>query len=169
MTRAHFLQKFQKVCYVIEEKEELLTSINNFLNETVVLPPGDWDRENMIGINHILKLKQKKRERLEILERIRKEKEDEEKAMLLPAKEKEIVKREFEKKEEEFVGTFFDPLIWTRQPFGGVLNEFKQRFPLFVSDITDAFNPMCMAAIIFIFCSALSGAIAFGGLLGNFY
>ena len=35
-----FLQKFQKVCYIIEEKNELLLSINNFLDETVVLPPG---------------------------------------------------------------------------------------------------------------------------------
>jgi hypothetical protein len=26
---------------------------------------------------------------------------------------------------------------------------------------------MCLAAIVFIFCSALSGAIAFGGLLGD--
>ena len=60
----------------------------------------------------------------------------------------------------------FDPLVRTRTPFGGVINEFKQRLPLFKSDIVDAFNPMCAAAVIFIFCSALSGAIAFGGLLG---
>jgi len=33
-------QKFQEVCYVIEERNDLLNSINNFLDETVVLPPG---------------------------------------------------------------------------------------------------------------------------------
>jgi hypothetical protein len=134
------------------------------------LPPGDWDRENMIGISHILKLKQKKRERIQVLERMQKEKEEEDKALLMPAKEKEIEKKEFAKKEEAtLVETSFDPLVWTRQPFGGVINEFKQRSPLFLSDITDAFNPMCMAAIVFIFCSALSGAIAFGGLLGYLF
>jgi hypothetical protein len=54
----------------------LLLSINNFLDETVVLPPGDWDRENQIGLNQILKLKQKKRLRLEAMEKMRKEDED---------------------------------------------------------------------------------------------
>jgi hypothetical protein len=77
---------------------------------------------------------------------------------------KEMEKKEIERKPEKEA---FDPLVWTRVPFGGVINEFKQRAPLFKSDITDAFSPMCIAAIVFIFCSALSGAIAFGGLLGK--
>jgi hypothetical protein len=78
---------------------------------------------------------------------------------------KELEKKELERKPEKEV---FDPLVWTRVPFGGVINEFKQRIPLYKSDITDAFSPMCIAAIVFIFCSALSGAIAFGGLLGMY-
>ena len=61
----------------------------------------------------------------------------------------------------------FDPLVRTALPFGGIINEFKQRFPLLKSDVTDSFNVMCLAATIFIFFAALAGAIAFGGLLGN--
>ena len=61
----------------------------------------------------------------------------------------------------------FDPLVRTNVPFGGIINEFKQRFPLLKSDVTDSFNIMCLAATIFIFFAAISGAIAFGGLLGK--
>ena len=71
------------MCYGIEEKDQLLLSINNFLDETVVLPPGDWDRENQIGLKEILKLKQKKRLRLEVVERMKKEREEEERAKLV--------------------------------------------------------------------------------------
>jgi hypothetical protein len=61
----------------------------------------------------------------------------------------------------------FDPLVRTNVPFGGIISEFKQRIPHLKSDITDSFNAMCLAATIFIFFAALSGAIAFGGLMGT--
>ncbi len=62
----------------------------------------------------------------------------------------------------------FDPLVRTNVPFGGIISEFKQRIPHLKSDITDSFNAMCLAATIFIFFAALSGAIAFGGLMGTY-
>jgi solute carrier family 4 anion exchanger 2 len=52
-------------------------------------------------------------------------------------------------------------------PFGGVIREWRKRFPQYKSDIVDSFSPMCIAAVIFIFFAALSGAIAFGGLYGE--
>ncbi len=35
-----FFQPFQKVCYTMDERHDMLNSINSFLDETVVLPPG---------------------------------------------------------------------------------------------------------------------------------
>ena len=70
-------------------------------------------------------------------------------------------------KDQTGVDEPWDPLTWTSVPFGGLINELKQRLPYLKSDITDAFNPMCLGAIIFIFCSTLSAAVAFGGLLGK--
>ena len=81
-------------------------------------------------------------------------------------KEKEIDVCKVEKAEES-LDVPWDPLTWTSVPFGGLINEFKQRLPYLKSDFTEAFNPMCLAAIVFIFCSALSAAVAFGGLLGK--
>ena len=91
-------QKFQKVCYVIEEKSQLLLSINNFLDETVVLPPGDWDRENQIGIKEILKLKEKKRQRLEAMEKLKREKDEEERMKLVCEAEAESEKEDVDKR-----------------------------------------------------------------------
>ena len=93
-----FSQKFSKVCYEIEERQELLNAINNFLDETVVLPPGDWDRENQIGIKEILKLKEKKRQRLEAMEKLKREKDEEERMKLVCEAEAESEKEDVDKR-----------------------------------------------------------------------
>ena len=62
-----------------------------------------------------------------------------------------------------------DPLIITRSPylFGGVINDWKKRFPSYVSDFKDGLDSQVIATASFIFFACLSGAIAFGGLLGE--
>jgi solute carrier family 4 anion exchanger 2 len=62
-----------------------------------------------------------------------------------------------------------DPLRRTRIPFGGLVNDVKRRFPHYKSDIIEGFNLQCLAAAIFMYFAALSGAITFGGLMGKFY
>ena len=61
-----------------------------------------------------------------------------------------------------------DPLTRTGCLFGGVINDMKRRYPLYLSDITDAFNVQSIFAFIFIFFMCLSPCIAFGGLLSKF-
>jgi len=60
-----------------------------------------------------------------------------------------------------------DPLRRTRRPFGGLVNDVKRRFPLYWSDIKDGINMQSIAAAIFMYFAALSGAITFGGLMGK--
>lgn len=60
-----------------------------------------------------------------------------------------------------------DPLQRSGRLFGGLIRDVVRRYPQYVSDIKDAFNPQCMAAVIFIYFAALSPAITFGGLLGQ--
>jgi len=62
-----------------------------------------------------------------------------------------------------------DPLRRTRVPFGGLVNDVKRRLPHYKSDITEGFNLQCLAAAIFMYFAALSGAITFGGLMGKFH
>lgn len=60
-----------------------------------------------------------------------------------------------------------EPLRRSGRLFGGLIRDVTQRYPQYASDIRDALNPQCMAAVIFIYFAALSPAITFGGLLGK--
>ena len=51
--------------------------------------------------------------------------------------------------------------------FGGIFNDLKRRFKWYFSDFVDGLNSQCFAAAIFIYFAGLSGAVAFGGLLGE--
>lgn len=60
-----------------------------------------------------------------------------------------------------------DPLRRTGRPFGGLIRDVRRRYPQYLSDFRDALDPQCIAAVIFIYFAALSPAITFGGLLGE--
>ena len=59
-----------------------------------------------------------------------------------------------------------NPMMRTSTPFGGLIEDIKYRYMDYKSDILDGLNSQCLAATIFIYFAALSGAIAFGGLMG---
>merc|ERR1719295_1599262 len=50
------------------------------------------------------------------------------------------------------------------RPWAGIAGDFRKRAPWFLSDFIDGLNGQALAAMIFIYFAALSGAIAFGGL-----
>ncbi|XP_070416443.1 band 3 anion transport protein [Equus przewalskii] len=60
-----------------------------------------------------------------------------------------------------------DPLQRTGYLFGGLVHDIKRRYPHYLSDITDALSPSVLAVVFFIYFAALSPAITFGGLLGE--
>lgn len=136
-------QNFHDVAYRAESREEFLHAINDFLTESIVLPPGDWDHKTLLPIMDMAR----KRAHL----RLRKKQKQVEKEALLETKGK--------------VPT--DPLLRTGRPFGGLINDIKRRYPYYRSDITDSFNLQCLAAFVFIFFACLSPCIAFGGLLAE--
>ena len=78
-------------------------------------------------------------------------------------------KPDFEKPDVEKPGEeekkSYDPFTITRSPylFGGVINEWKKRIPLYLSDFKDGFDGQVISTALFIFFACLSGAIAFGG------
>ena len=41
----------------ISDRKELLTAINDFLDSSVVLPPGDWDSKNLLSMSEINELR----------------------------------------------------------------------------------------------------------------
>lgn len=147
--------QFHKIAYKADDRKILLSAINEFLDDSIVLPPGDWERQNLLQFDE-LKAKSDaiRKRKLKALS----EKgipEESSKSLLLP-------EAGGEKKPP-----YPDPLKRTRRPFGGLINDVKRRFPFFKSDITEGLNPQCMAAAIFMYFAALSGAITFGGLMSD--
>ncbi|KAM9789339.1 anion exchange protein 2a [Neosynchiropus ocellatus] len=60
-----------------------------------------------------------------------------------------------------------DLLSRSGRMFGGLVSDATRRYPQYLSDIKDALNPQCLAAILFIYFAALAPAVTFGGLLGE--
>ncbi|NXR89287.1 B3AT protein, partial [Hypocryptadius cinnamomeus] len=78
--------------------------------------------------------------------------------------QRELLRRRYQPLERLHIGDFLKDL---GRLFGGLVRDIRRRYPKYLSDIKDALNPQCLAAVIFIYFAALSPAITFGGLLGN--
>ncbi|XP_027945043.1 anion exchange protein 2 isoform X2 [Eumetopias jubatus] len=150
-------KQFHEAAYLADEREDLLTAINAFLDCSVVLPPSEVQGEELLrSVAHFQRQMLKKRE---------------EQGRLLPpgaglepksAQEKALLQM------VEVAGAVEDdPLRRTGRPFGGLIRDVRRRYPHYLSDFRDALDPQCLAAVIFIYFAALSPAITFGGLLGE--
>ncbi|KAK5643033.1 hypothetical protein RI129_009200 [Pyrocoelia pectoralis] len=145
-------QEFHNIAYEAYNRKALLSAINEFLDDSIVLPPGDWERQALLPIEEI-KAKS---------ERIRKRKEDALKKVDGLETKALLVSDDGGKKPP-----FPNPLERTRRPFGGLINDLKRRYPFYLSDIKNGLNPQCAAASLFMYFAALSGAITFGGLMSD--
>ncbi|XP_023949078.2 band 3 anion transport protein isoform X2 [Bicyclus anynana] len=152
---------FHSIAYKTDSRRDLLSAINEFLDDSIVLPPGDWERQALLPFEE-LRAKS---------EQIRKRKQD----ALQRKREADIVSPPLDDKKALLAaetGGFpekepDDPLSKTGRLFGGVIRDMKRRYPYYLSDFTDALNGQCAAATIFMYFAALSSAITFGGLLAE--
>lgn len=146
-------QQFHNIAYKADSRKELLSAINEFLDDSIVLPPGDWERQALLPIEEIkAKSDAIKKRKLNALK-----KEQEAQGIVKP-----LLAADGGDKKPPYP----NPLERTRKPWGGLINDLKRRFPHYKSDITDGLNAQCAAAAIFMYFAAVSGAIAFGGLTG---
>ncbi|XP_022257034.1 anion exchange protein 3-like [Limulus polyphemus] len=54
---------FHEVAYKAQERNDILHAINEFLDDSIVLPPGDWERKSLLPIQEIRRKNQELRER----------------------------------------------------------------------------------------------------------
>ncbi|XP_076829775.1 anion exchange protein 2a isoform X1 [Brachyhypopomus gauderio] len=141
---------FHEAAYLADERQDLLTAINSFLDCSVVLPPSEVGGEELLhSVARFQRDLLRKRHEQDVRLQAKEPKSPEDAALLPPLKPRD------------------DPLRRTGRPFGGVIRDARNRYPKYLSDFKDALNPQCMAAVIFIYFAALSPAITFGGLLGE--
>lgn len=151
-------KQFHEAAYLADEREDLLTAINAFLDCSVVLPPSEVQGEELLrSVAHFQRQMLKKREeqgRLLPTGAGLEPKSSQDKALLQMIEAADTVEED-------------DPLRRTGRPFGGLIRDVWRRYPHYLSDFRDALDPQCLAAVIFIYFAALSPAITFGGLLGE--
>ncbi|XP_065160163.1 band 3 anion transport protein isoform X3 [Atheta coriaria] len=145
-------QQFHNIAYSADNRKVLLSAINEFLDDSIVLPPGDWERQALLPIEEIKAKSQAIRKRKENALK----KQHGETKPLLTADGGDGKKPPFP-----------NPLERTKRPFGGLINDIRRRFPAYKSDILHGMNAQCAAAAIFMYFAALSGAITFGGLMSD--
>ncbi|XP_037665680.1 LOW QUALITY PROTEIN: band 3 anion transport protein [Choloepus didactylus] len=142
---------FRTDAYLAQSQGELVHSLEGFLDCSLVLPPTDAPSEQAL-------------------------------LSLVPV-QKELLRRRYLHSPAKPDPSFYkgldlnggpgvpggpeDPLQRTGWPFGGMVRDIRRRYPLYLSDITDALAPQVLAAVIFIYFAALSPAITFGSLLGE--
>ncbi|KAM4608673.1 anion exchange protein 3 [Polymixia lowei] len=149
-------KNFHEVAYFADDRQDLLNGINEFLDCSIVIPPSDVAGKDLL-----------------------KTVADFQKQMMAKRKERELKKhhsfspgteqdsKEMSPEEEEEGEQEVDPLKRSGIPFGGLIHDIRRRYPRYVSDIKDALDMQCVAAVIFIYFAALSPTITFGGLLGE--
>uniref|UniRef100_A0AAY4DU47 Anion exchange protein n=1 Tax=Denticeps clupeoides TaxID=299321 RepID=A0AAY4DU47_9TELE len=133
-------KNFHEVAYFADDRQDLLNGINEFLDCSIVIPPSDVEGKDLLKTVALFQ-----------------------KQILRKRKERENKKCLSQEEEELDV----DPLKRSGIPFGGLIHDIRRRYPLYMSDIKDAIDSQCIAAVIFIYFAALSPTITFGGLLGE--
>lgn len=152
---------FHNIAYKADDRKELLSAINEFLDDSIVLPPGKWDREHLLPFEEL-------KEKNEYI-RNRKNKAIEEKlkgqTLLSSEDEKKLLQAADETADKGPPDD--DPLKRTGRFFGGMINDLKRRIPMYKSDIKDGLNTETLAATLFLYFAGLATAITFGGLIGD--
>ncbi|XP_028316885.1 sodium bicarbonate cotransporter 3-like isoform X8 [Gouania willdenowi] len=136
---------FHDVAYKAKDRTDLLSGIDEFLDQVTVLPPGEWDPTIRIEPPKNVP-SQSKRKR-----------PSQPNGTASPA-------GELEKEEEHCAGP---ELQRTGRIFGGLIMDIKRKAPFYWSDIRDSFSLQCLASILFLYCACMSPVITFGGLLGE--
>ncbi|KAK3558667.1 hypothetical protein QTP86_023219, partial [Hemibagrus guttatus] len=135
---------FHDVAYKARDRTDLLSGIDEFLDQVTVLPPGEWDPTIRIEPPKNVP-SQMKRKRP-------------------PQPNGTVTSTELSHEEDHQPGP---ELQRTGRIFGGLVCDIKRKAPFYWSDLLDGFSLQCVASVLFLYCACMSPVITFGGLLGE--
>uniref|UniRef100_A0A6Q2ZFR4 Anion exchange protein n=1 Tax=Esox lucius TaxID=8010 RepID=A0A6Q2ZFR4_ESOLU len=145
---------FSDVAYKARDRDDLVAGIDEFLDEVIVLPPGEWDpkirieppkkvpsadmRKSVLNLNELGQVNGT--------------------AGGPAGGEDEEMPAPHELGEElQFTGRFC----------GGLWLDIKRKAPWLLSDFTQGIHIQSISAVLFIYLGCITNAITFGGLLGD--
>ncbi|KAG9353541.1 hypothetical protein JZ751_011657, partial [Albula glossodonta] len=135
------------VAYKARDRDDLIAGIDEFLDEVIVLPPGEWDpkirieppKKSVFSLNELGQMNGTA-------------------GGGGGAAEDEEMPAPHELGEE---------LAFTGRFCGGLFLDIKRKLPWFPSDFYEGFHIQSISAVLFIYLGCITNAITFGGLLGD--
>ncbi|XP_021047515.1 electrogenic sodium bicarbonate cotransporter 4 isoform X1 [Mus pahari] len=166
---------FSDVAYKARNREDLIAGIDEFLDEVIVLPPGEWDPNIRIEPPKKVPSADKRKSVFSLAE---------------PGQMNGSVGGggasaggggsgggaggsgaggvgSGDEAEMPAMHEIGEELIWTGRFFGGLRLDVKRKLPWFPSDFYDGFHIQSISAVLFIYLGCITNAITFGGLLGD--
>ncbi|XP_052566990.1 band 3 anion transport protein isoform X5 [Culex pipiens pallens] len=153
-------EHFHDIAYRADDRKDLLSAINEFLDDSIVLPPGKWERQALLPFDEL-------RAKSDMIRNRKKKAIDEKIKSKQPLMTSEEEKKLLAASDGDGKKPPKNPLEKTNRLWGGLFNDIKRRYPMYMSDIKDGLNAETLAATIFMYFAALSTAITFGGLASD--
>uniref|UniRef100_A0A8C9U552 Anion exchange protein n=1 Tax=Scleropages formosus TaxID=113540 RepID=A0A8C9U552_SCLFO len=136
---------FSDVAYKARDREDLIAGIDEFLDEVIVLPPGEWDPKIRI--------------------------EPPKKVPSADMRKSVFSLNELGQMNGTAGGgggsTRTEGESLDGRFCGGLFLDIKRKLPWLLSDFYDAFHIQSISAVLFIYLGCITNAITFGGLLGD--
>uniref|UniRef100_A0A7N9CU77 Anion exchange protein n=1 Tax=Macaca fascicularis TaxID=9541 RepID=A0A7N9CU77_MACFA len=141
---------FHDIAYKAKDRHDLIAGIDEFLDEVIVLPPGEWDPAIRIEPPKSLPSSDKRKNMYSGGENVQMNGDT-------PHDGGHGGGGHGDCEELQRTGRFC----------GGLIKDIKRKAPFFASDFYDALNIQALSAILFIYLATVTNAITFGGLLGD--
>ncbi|XP_067294365.1 solute carrier family 4 member 4a isoform X4 [Pseudorasbora parva] len=141
---------FHEIAYKAKDRQDLLAGIDEFLDEVIVLPPGEWDPAIRIEPPKSLPSSDKRKN-------------------MYAGGDSSQMNGDTPHSGGDGGGghAVGDELKKTGKFCGGLILDIKRKAPFFFSDFYDALHIQSLSAILFIYLGTVTNAITFGGLLGD--
>ncbi|XP_036454854.1 solute carrier family 4 member 4a isoform X1 [Colossoma macropomum] len=141
---------FHDIAYKAKDRQDLLAGIDEFLDEVIVLPPGEWDPTIRIEPPKSLPSSDKRKN-------------------MYAGGENAQMNGDTPHDGGHGGGghAVGEELKKTGRFCGGLILDIKRKAPFFASDFYDALHIQSLSAILFIYLGTVTNAITFGGLLGD--
>ncbi|XP_027655554.1 electrogenic sodium bicarbonate cotransporter 1 isoform X3 [Falco biarmicus] len=141
---------FHDIAYKAKDRQDLIAGIDEFLDEVIVLPPGEWDPAIRIEPPKSLPSSDKRKNMYSGGENLQMNGDT-------PHDGGHGGGGHGDCEELQRTGRFC----------GGLIKDIKRKAPFFASDFYDALNIQALSAVLFIYLATVTNAITFGGLLGD--
>ncbi|XP_016409903.1 electrogenic sodium bicarbonate cotransporter 4 isoform X4 [Sinocyclocheilus rhinocerous] len=146
---------FSDVAYKARDREDLIAGIDEFLDEVIVLPPGEWDPKIRIEPPKKLPSAEMRKSVFSLNELG--QPNGNAGGGAASAEDEELPAPHELGEELKFTGRFC----------GGLWLDIKRKVPWFLSDFYGGFHIQSVSTVLFIYLGCITNAITFGGLLGD--